>query len=64
MDKHEHAEQRKYSKRQLLALGGVYSIAYDWANHKKNLGMMIGNKYRTHKQYLRKHKLGKFKKSA
>lgn len=37
-------------------------IAHNWASHKKQLGEMIASKFRTHKQYLRKNKLGKFAK--
>lgn len=37
-------------------------IAHSWANYKKNLGERIAMKFKTHKQYLRKNKLGKFAK--
>lgn len=37
-------------------------IAHNWSNHKKSLGEAITMRFKTHKQFLRKHKLGKFAK--
>lgn len=37
-------------------------IAHTWANHKKSLGKAIAMRFKTNKQFLRKHKLGKFAK--
>ena len=45
--------------RKALTSLSIYTVAYDWANHKKNLGEYMINK-RTHKAFLRKHRLGKF----
>ena len=52
-------EKRKMRKK--LASLGIYSVAYDWANHKKTLGEYMISK-RSHKTFLRKHRLGKFAK--
>ena len=53
--------EREITKRLALQMCGIYSPAYDWANHKKQLGEYLANK-RTHKAFLRKHRLGKFAK--
>lgn len=60
--KNPFANEVTNSKRKLLANLGIYSIAYDYANHKKNIGERVALYKRTHKQYLRNHKLGKFAK--
>lgn len=57
----EAPQTEKREMRKALASLGIYSVAYDWANHKKNLGEYMANR-RTHKAFLRKHRLGKFAK--
>lgn len=55
----ETPQTEKREMRKALEMAGIYSVAYDWASHKKNLGEYMSNK-RTHKAFLRKHRLGKF----
>lgn len=50
------------SKRDTLARCGIYAACYDWANHKKSMGEIIASRFHNHKQFLRKHHLGKFAK--
>ena len=57
----EMPQTEKREMRKALTSLGIYTIAYDQANHKKNLGKYLANK-RTHKAFLRKHHLGKFAK--
>ena len=57
----EMPQIEKREIRKALASLGIYSVAYDWANHKKQLGEYMIHKH-THKVFLRKHRLGKFAK--
>lgn len=57
----EAPQTEKREMRKALTSLGIYTVAYDWANHKKNLGEYMANK-RTHKAFLRKNHLGKFAK--
>lgn len=53
--------KRKLTERLALKMRDIYSPAYDWANHKKQIGEYMLHK-RTHKAFLRKNHLGKFAK--
>ena len=60
-DKIPVKEMPQTEKRKALASLGIYTVAYDWANHKKQIGEYMLHKH-THKAFLRKHHLGKFAK--
>ena len=57
----ETPQTEKREMRKALTSLGIYSVAYDWANYKKNIGETMIHK-RTHKAFLRKNRLGKFAK--
>ena len=57
----EAPQTEKREMRKALDSLGIYTVAYDWANHKKQLGEYMANR-RTHKAFLCILHLGKFAK--
>ena len=47
--KNPFINEQTTSKRKLLANLGIFSIAYNWAIHKKNIGERVALYKRTHK---------------